>query len=475
MSNHSCTAGHLSRRRLLGATLAAGAAVALNDQLMLHPAQADVSSRDTLVVLSLRGGFDGLTAIPPIGDPDYVLARPRISVPEAAALPLTGIFGLHPALAPLLPWWNSGDLAIVQATGLPIPNRSHFSAMAEMERAAPGSSVRTGWLNRAVGLTDVPREEPFRAVSFGLRQPPSTAGPAPFLGLRDISSYQLETATSAADRDRWRTVLDQLHRGAEPHLRESAENTLASLSAVANLSTAAAGAYPATALGRNLRDAAHLIRSGRPISVITIDQGDWDMHVGLGTVDRGWMARNLMDLAASLAAFAADLGPLLSRVCLVTLSEFGRRVAENDSGGVDHGWGNAMLLLGGGVRGGEIHGQWPGLSPNRLQNGDLPATTDYRAVLADILVTRCGATWAHAQEVFPNWTGQPLGVTTARTPEPTPSEPAPTVAPSPTEPAAEPTSPEPSPSGTPHMTEPAPNDPSPTQMPEPSPAVTATS
>ncbi|MGL5828835.1 MAG: DUF1501 domain-containing protein, partial [Angustibacter sp.] len=384
-----CTAIPLTRRGLLGAALATGATVALSDQLMIQPARAGATDRDTLVVLSLRGGFDGLTAVPPIGDPGYAAARPTIAVPASLARPLTGIFGLHPALSPLLPWWTSGEFAVVHATGLAAPNRSHFAAMAEVERAAPGTALRTGWLNRMVTVSDIPATEPFRAVTFGLRQPPATAGPASFLGLRDIASYQLETAQTSADRERWRAVFDQLNRSADPQLRDPAARTLDTLAAVADLRTAAIPpGYPATTLGRNLAEAAQLIRSGHPISVITIDQGDWDMHVGLGQAGGGWMARKLTELAGALAAFAGDLGELLSRVCLVTLSEFGRRVAENDSGGVDHGWGNAMLLLGGGVRGGMVHGTWPGLAPADLEHGDLRASTDYRAVLADILVTR---------------------------------------------------------------------------------------
>ncbi len=146
--------------------------------------------------------------------------------------------------------------------------------------------------------------------------------------------------------------------------------------------------------------------------MLTIDLGDWDMHAGLGRFNGGWMRDKLVDLGAALAAFATDLGAGMDAVTLVTLSEFGRRVEENESGGVDHGWGNLMMVLGGNVVKG-VHGTWPGLAKANLTNGDLTVTTDYRAVLADVLVNRTGASVAQAQQVFPGFNGTTIGVTTA--------------------------------------------------------------
>jgi len=142
--------------------------------------------------------------------------------------------------------------------------------------------------------------------------------------------------------------------------------------------------------------------------VACVDEGDWDMHAGMGTADTGWMFDHLTDLAQALAAFATDLGPLMDGVTVVTLSEFGRRVAENGSGGVDHGHGNAVLMLGGGIDGGKVHGRWPGLDEAALVDGDLAGTTDYRSVLGEILTKRCGA--GSLAQVFPGFSGTPLGV-----------------------------------------------------------------
>ena len=137
----------------------------------------------------------------------------------------------------------------------------------------------------------------------------------------------------------------------------------------------------------------------------TLDVGDWDMHVNLGRPDSGWMRDKLTDLGQSLAAFGTDLGTGLADVTLVTLSEFGRRVQENDSAGVDHGWGNAAFVLGGGVNGGQVLASWPGLGGAGLTDGDLTVTTDYRAVLADILSHRVGAGVSAIGEVLPGWSG----------------------------------------------------------------------
>ncbi len=408
----------VTRRGLLAASLATGAAVAISEHVTAQSATASASA-DTLVVLSLRGGFDGLSAVIPVADPDYYRARPQLGIPQSKALPLDRQFALHPALAPLLPLWRAGKLGIVHATGMTKTNRSHFSAMAEMERAAPGSSLRTGWLQRAVGYSPVAASSPFRTAVIGSGQPLSVIGPQPATSFASLKNFALSAAGNPANGRRWMSFLESTYQDHAGPVGSAARATLAALGSATQIAKAPYRPapdqpYPNSALGRALTDAAQLIKSAEPISVITVDVGNWDMHEGLGSVDHGWMVNSLTELGAALAAFASDLGSALDRVMLVTLSEFGRRVAENGSGGVDHGWGNAMFILGGGARGGTVQGIWPGLAEAKLVEGDLRATTDYRAVLADILVNRCGASLAEARMVFPGWTGAPLGVVAAR-------------------------------------------------------------
>jgi uncharacterized protein (DUF1501 family) len=411
----------MSRRGLLTGALTGSAAIAVSEHLTVRYADAaTVPGTDALVVLFLRGGFDGLSAVVPVTDTDYYAARPTIAVPRESTLRLDDRFGLHPALAPLKPFWDAGSLGVVHAAGLTAPNRSHFSAMEEMERAAPGSSIRTGWLDRTLGLSTAPvSESPFRGTSIGPRSPRSTAGPEAEVTMRSIKHFALSGASDTATRARWATALRQLHTGATASVGDPAGSTLSALDAAAALagtpySPAGGARYPDSPLGKALRDAAQLLKSPQPVSVLTVDEGDWDMHAWLGSVGKGWMRDKLTDLGAALGAFATDLGDTLSRVTLVTMSEFGRRTAENASYGVDHGWGNAMFLLGGGVSGGTVHGTWPGLDPANLYQGDLRATTDYRSVLGDILVNRCGATSTQARSIFPSWSGNLLGVSTAR-------------------------------------------------------------
>jgi uncharacterized protein (DUF1501 family) len=420
-TDHGCDENNkLSRRRLLGRSLAAGAAGPLAGLLGEGPstrlAFADAAyTGDTLVVLSLRGGFDGLSAIAPIGDPGYYTARPTLALPKSQVIAGDGTFGLHPALAPLLPMWSGGHLAAVHAVGQPNPTRSHFAAMETLDNAAPGTPIRSGWLDRMLGVAGT--TGPLAGVSLGDTMPARLlGGPTPAVSMDGIDDFTL--AGESAKRP-MAAALRAMYAGAPELLAAPARAADAALTATnsvrADAYTPANGAaYPATALGTALRDVARLIKSNVGLAAATVDQGDWDMHNSLGTAVKGQrMYDNLTDLAGTLAAFAADLGPAgMANVTLVTISEFGRRVAENASRGVDHGHGNAMLLMGGGVRGGKVYGSWPGLSPAALVNGDLAATTDYRTVIGEVLQKRCG--FGDLAKVFPGVTPGSFGLAAAR-------------------------------------------------------------
>jgi uncharacterized protein (DUF1501 family) len=408
----------LTRRGLLGRAAAAGGGAALaglaGEALSTSLAfAAGAYTGDTLVVLSLRGGFDGLSAFAPIGDADYYRARPGIAVPKAKVIAGDGMFGLHPALAPLLPQWKAGRLAAVHAAGQQDPTRSHFAAMEAMENAAPGSAVRSGWLDRMLGQTGA--TGPLAGVSIGDSMPSRLlAGPAADLSMAGIDDFEL----AADGRKPMAAALRAMYADAPPLLAGpalAAGRALAAAGSIKGDYRPANGAvYPDTDLGAALRDVARLIKAKAGLVTAAVDCGDWDMHEGLGPAVKGErMYDNLTDLATALAAFTTDLGDTgMKNVTVLTISEFGRRVKENGSRGADHGHGNAMMLLGGGVRGGKVYGRWPGLTPAALIQGDLAVTTDYRAVIGEVLQKRCGI--GALDRVFPGVKPSAFGLAAAR-------------------------------------------------------------
>ena len=421
----SCAEGRraantLSRRSFLGhvgALSAAGVVTSVvGSESAVQLAFADPGQAgDTVVVLSLRGGFDGLSAVVPVGDPAYAAARPSIGIPASRTLPLDGMFGLHPGLAPLRPLYTAGKLAFVQAVGQATRTRSHFAAMQEMENAAPGSNLRTGWIDRMIGISST--STTFSAVAVGAGgAPASMIGPNPELVLTTVDDFTLVSPSGDVEKQRWATALRALHASAPPAVKAPALATLAAVGTTSRLkaqgySPAGGAVYPKGELGDALREIARLVKAGLGLRTATVDVGDWDMHAGLGSSEKGWMLDRLTTLGQALAAFATDLGDRLSDVTLVTLSEFGRRVAENGSGGLDHGYGNLCMVLGGGVVGGRVFGRWPGLAAAQLDDGALAGTTDYRTILAEILEKRARLSSA---EVFPGLTADRLGVVRAR-------------------------------------------------------------
>jgi uncharacterized protein (DUF1501 family) len=405
----------MSRRTFLASAAATGALAGLTSVgLSTRMAFAATPyTGDVLVVLSLRGGMDGLNVVVPTADPNYYSLRPTIGIPQNALMQLDATFGLHPAMGALMPWWNNGTLGFVQAVGQSSPTRSHFDAMAELERAAPGSGLRTGWLDRTLGLRDPGTA--FQGCQVGNSMASAMfTGPTPELAMWSIDDFQLSAAYNDTEQARWSTALTSLHAGAPRNLAQPVATTMEALSQTAAISAAPAttdpaAAYPDTDLGHALTDVARLIKADVGLQVAAVDYGDWDMHSDMGTVTKGWLFDHLTEFSGALAAFATDLGPAFANVTIITLTEFGRRVEENGSG-VDHGHGQAVLLLGGGVVGGKVHGQWPGVADAALVDGDLAGTTDYRTLLAEILEKRCGGTGM--DQVFPGLSADRLGIVT---------------------------------------------------------------
>ncbi len=410
-----CTDLVCTRRRLLtGLGLAAGVAAVE----VASPRLAFAATRprgDLLVVVSLRGGADGLSLVPPIGDPGYLAARPSIGVTGQQALRLDRTFGLHPGLKPLLPYWTDRRLAVVQAVGDADGTRSHFEATDAMERGVDVSSgVTTGWIDRYLTVRGL-RPADFPALAIGSAPPGTLTGPAPDLTTRDVRSLGIKVAK--ARRPAIEQALGQMYEGLAGPVASAARGTLSALQSFApfreqDYVPRGGAVYPSDGLGAALKQVAQVARAGIGLEVATVEGGGWDTHEGMGGALGGYMATQVGRLGQALAAFAADLGPLLATTTIVTVSEFGRRVAQNGSGGVDHGHGSTMLVLGGGINGARVYGRWPGLGASQLEDGDLRVTTDYRDVLGSVVQRRLGV--ASADRVFPGHRVRDVGLARQR-------------------------------------------------------------
>jgi uncharacterized protein (DUF1501 family) len=369
------------------------------------------TGRRVLVCLFQRGAVDGLSMVVPYGEAAYYRERPRIAIPRDQVVRLDSQFGLHPALAGLLPLWQQGALAPVQAVGSPDTTRSHFDAQDYMESGTPGvKSTPDGWLNRLAQHAAEHRNTPFQSVAFGPQLPRILAGSAPALAISDLNAFGLRAGRPA--------VRDKLTRAFEELYEESATGIVASsaaegFEAVQMLKRIHPGEYqpehgaeyPRGRLGHTLQQIAQLIKSDVGLETAFADAGGWDTHIAQGAAE-GQLATRLRELGDSLAAFARDLGDRMSDVVVLTMSEFGRTVAENGSTGTDHGHATAMFVMGGGVRGGRVAGRWPGLEPaTRFEGRDLAVTTDFRDLFGEILAKHCGS--ADLRAVFPGYEFEP--------------------------------------------------------------------
>lgn len=338
-----------------------------------------------LVVLSLRGAADGLSLVVPHADPVYYAARPNIAVPKDKLLAGDAQFGLHPAFAPILPLWKAGRVAAIHATGQAVTTRSHFAAMEEVEDADPGSQARVGWLNRLVSVRAGGANDTTALQLGETVLATQLAGSAPAVSTAGLSKLKL-VGPGGSDAAGWEAALTGLWSDAPDIVARGGGRALAVAQAyaIARDATSSTVEYPKGSLGEALQGAAKVIKADAGAEVITIDQGSWDHHQWVGNLSSGNLKNMADPLGKGLAAFFSDLGAMDKKVTLVTISEFGRRVKENGNGGLDHGHGNVMFVVGSGVKGG-YYGRWPGLE--NTQNADLAVTTDYRDVLSEVVAS----------------------------------------------------------------------------------------
>ncbi|MCA9940466.1 MAG: DUF1501 domain-containing protein, partial [Anaerolineales bacterium] len=419
----------MSRRDFLGSSLKSAAGLLFGHSIAALPAwmprltlaDPHVGPRgDTLVCIFLRGGADGLNIVVPHGDDEYYRQRPTIGVPrpddsraDARVVDLDGFFGLHPALTPLQAVYQAGDLALVHASGSPDESRSHFEAMDLMERGAVSGDY-TGWLARHLASLDTGNRSALRAVSVGDMLPASLTGIQNATALQSIAEYHL---LGRDDRiGEMHTLLQTLYSQNDDLLTAAANQTFAAIDVLGQLDGTGyqprGRAYPPQEFGASLQVVAQLIRADVGVEVACVDYGGWDTHVAEGSTD-GAIARQLETLGQGLAAFYEDLQDKMDSITVVVMSEFGRRVAENGGLGTDHGHGNMMMALGGGIGGGRVYARWPGLHPDQLVGpGDLDITTDYRDVLGEILRKRLNN--PGVADVFPGYAVNEVGLAVPR-------------------------------------------------------------
>jgi uncharacterized protein (DUF1501 family) len=382
-------------------------------------AQERAGKPKVLIAIFQRGAVDGLSMVVPHGDPDYYSSRGSIAIARPApgtadaAVDLDGFFGLHPALAPLKPLWDDRRLAVVHACGSPDTTRSHFDAQDYMESGTPGvKSTADGWLAR--GLAAMPAREPaspFRAVSLGAALPRVLRGEVGAVAMSSVADFDVrETAQQMAAGGGARQGFESLYeQGVRDLLYGTGRETFEAVkmlkaAAPQRLAPANGAVYPRGRFGDSLRQIGQLIRADVGLEVAFADVGGWDTHAGQGN-ERGQLATRLREFGEGLAALHRDLGPRMSGVVVLTMSEFGRTVRENGNRGTDHGHATAMLVRGGPVKGARVYGRWPGLRREQLYEGrDLAVTTDFRALFTEVAVRHLGAP---AEPLFPGFSARP--------------------------------------------------------------------
>jgi len=364
-----------------------------------------------VVVIFLRGGVDGLSLVAPAGDADYIAARPgeiRVDRKGHDAGRVLGNaaadadFRFHPQARELSELYGAGDLAVVHAAGLTDATRSHFDAEARMERGAPGAGDG-GWLGR--WLRAVQPDGVLPALAIGAAAPDSLRGAAEVAVAEDLSGLRLAGGhgySTAIRATMARRLGDNAVIGAPLRRLLTLSGVLEDLVAFdkdGNLKPYEPSVdYPDSPLSQSLLTLAQTIKLGLGLRVATVDYGGWDTHVGQAGTFSGLVA----GLSGPLLAFWRDLGKHQERVSVVVMSEFGRRLKANDSGGTDHGHGNAIMVLGARIKGGRMLGRWPGLANDALDSGaDLAITTDYRQVLSELMSGAMG--FADNAALFPGF------------------------------------------------------------------------
>ncbi|MBR8826309.1 MAG: DUF1501 domain-containing protein [Gomphosphaeria aponina SAG 52.96 = DSM 107014] len=399
----------MKRRKLLqyAGLLTAASLIPIGMNGWAFRSVAQTNNPKRLIVIFLRGGVDGLNVVVPHQEADYYEARPSIALPKPGekdgVLDLDGQFGLNPALKDIMPLWKQGSLAFVHACGSPDFTRSHFDAQDYMETGTPGvKKTQDGWMNRLLAV--LPQGEITQAINLGDTPPRILMGKMP---VTQLATGKKGTVPLPLDQPQINEAFDRLYSGNDPVSLAYQEGDQARQILLADLTSEMKEANKGDPLPDNFasdaRRLAKLMVGDARTQLGFIGLGGWDSHVN----ENALLTRLLLPLGEGLAALAQELGPLYSDTVIMVISEFGRTVGENGNNGTDHGHGNVMWVLGGGIRGTQVYGAWPGLAESQLyESRDLAITTDFRDAIAPVLTQHLQISPAQLSQVFPGYTFQ---------------------------------------------------------------------
>jgi len=367
------------------------------------------SVRDVLIVVYLRGGADALTFCVPHGDARYYQLRPNIAVPQPgsgspkSAIDLNGYFGLPPAFQKFKEIYDNGHFGMIQSVGRANWTRSHFDAQRIMDVESDQVS-HGGWLARHLATSPpVNPDGSIRGIAYSDAVPRALSRAQQIVVTQNPEDYRFNTHFS--NQEEINQAVGRMYAlipdDTRPYVRDAQRAALTFSNINFGGYAPSGGAiYEDTYLGRSLKYTAGLLKADVGVELVHMDAYGWDTHADQGSID-GILDENMFDLATNLSAFYKDLANSGVNYTLLVMSEFGRQVKENGSMGTDHGSGGCMLMMGPGVNGGQIHGNWPGLQQANLFEGvDLMPTTDYRLVLRELLTKRLQN--PNVQAVIPN-------------------------------------------------------------------------
>jgi len=396
----------MQRRKFLEymALATGGMLMPIGNQSWIARGANKVANSQRLVVILLRGAIDGLNVVVPHQDTDYYSVRPSIAIPypgePKGAIDLDGFFGLHPALSDLIPLWQKKQLAFIYNSGSPDSTRSHFDAQYYLESGTPGmKSTQDGWMNRLLAV--LPPDRLTQALNVGVTTPKILQGNMTVASLRPGKN---SLNRLPIDNTRMNSVFNNLYSDdsdlAQAYRKGIDTRDIIMAELDREMISASGNASSVNGFVNDAKEVGQLMRSDARTQLAFMNIGGWDTHIG----EQGVFNRSLPHLGKGLRSLIQELDHVYARTAIAVISEFGRTVKENGNQGTDHGHGNVMWLLGGGIRGGQIYGKWEGLSDSVLyESRDLPVTTDFREVISAILLNQIAISPGELKSVFPEY------------------------------------------------------------------------